>query len=404
MTMYCLLENQTKDWLARQGFPVPEGSVACSAEQARSIARQFPCGAAVKALIPTGRRGKAGAVRLARSPDDAHAAAVSILGQEIAGFPTASVYVEELVDIEAEYFLSFSMSQDGIHVLISAAGGIEVETLFETRPDALLREHIDPVQGLPVWQAVDLWCRCGLKDKARLAGLAALTSRLYDAFRRADAITLEINPLAVDRNGALGLVGAMMAIDEAALFRHPEWRDASRTQAVVANERERLVQQANAALPGGEAQYVELDGDIGLFVGGGGAGLYIHDLIVELGGRPANHCVTPPTGSDIRKIKAVLTAIVGNPAARCLLVGFNFAQMARADLRLQALAEVLKEQSVDTRNFPIVIRLFGAGENEARKIAQQFPGMEYMPRGSSLREAAAEIVRISHEFRKRVPA
>lgn len=393
--MYRLLEHQAKEWLAKHDFPVPAGEVAYSPGQARAIAERFPSGVAVKALIPTGRRGKAGAVQLARSPDDAHAAAVSLLGREIEGFQVSSIYVEELVEIEKEYFLSFSMSQDGVQVFISATGGIEVDTLFELRPDALVSDRIDPLAGLPVWRAVDLWCRSGLENKDVLHSLAALTSRLHDAFQAADAITLEINPLTVNRDGTLGVVGAMMAIDEAALFRHTQWRDVTREETISANERERLVHEANAVLPGGEAQYVELDGNIGLFVGGGGAGLYLHDLIVDLGGKPANHCVTPPTGRDIRKMKSVVTAIVSNPATQCLLVGFNFAQMARADLRFQALTEVLKEQSIDTRVFPVVVRLFGAGEDEAREMARHFPGMTYMPKGSSLRDAAAEIVRVS---------
>ena len=189
----------------------------------------------------------------------------------------------------------------------------------------------------------------------------------------------------------------MMAIDDHALYRQPQWQAEDEDQ-MSSNPRERLVQQANSLYPGGEAQYKELDGDIGLLVGGGGAGLYIHDLIIEAGGRPANHCVTPPTGHDLRKLKAVLAAILGNPAARCLLVGFNFAQMARADLRLQALAEVLREQDIDTRAFPIVVRLFGAGEAQARQTAAEFPGIRYLPRGASLRDAVLQTMALSRSM------
>ena len=146
---------------------------------------------------------------------------------------------------------------------------------------------------------------------------------------------------------------------------------------------------------GGEAQYQEVDGDIGLLVGGGGAGLYLHDAILELGGRPANHCVTPPTGSDSRKLKEVLRAIFDNPRLRGLLVGFNFAQMARADIRVRALVDILREKRIDTTRLPIVIRLFGPGEEEARRLAAEFPGITYLPRGASLRQAAECIVALT---------
>ena len=403
MIMLPLFENEVKAWLAARGLPVPTGQVARHADEARTIAEGFSCGAVVKALVPTGRRGKAGAVRLAGSPEEAGAAAAAILVRRIEGFPVAAVYVEERIDIREEFFLSFSLTQEGPKVFVSTQGGVEIDMLFEKHPEAIVHDDIDPLHGLPVWRAIDLWCRSGVTHAALLPKLGALTARLYDAFQAADALTLEINPLVVTPDENLCLVGAMMAVDEYALFRHPQWRDAAQKIEPVGNEREHRVRMANAAYPGGEAQYVELGGDIGLFVGGGGAGLYLHDLIVEMGGRPANHCVTPPTGSDTRKTKAVLLAILSNPATCCLLVGFNFAQMARADVRLRALTEVLMEQSIDTRGFPIVVRLFGAGEEEARMLASAFPGITYMPRGSSLRQAAAEIVRLSSAIREKTP-
>lgn len=151
----------------------------------------------------------------------------------------------------------------------------------------------------------------------------------------------------------------------------------------------------DAAVPGPEARYVELDGDIGLLVGGGGAGLYQHDRMLAWGGRPANHSVTPPTGADNRKLRAVIDAILDNPKARGLLVGFNFAQMARADIRVQTLLEALDEKGIDTASFPIVIRLFGAGEEEARARAKDRPGIHYLPRHASLDDAVHLVVQLT---------
>ena len=223
---------------------------------------------------------------------------------------------------------------------------------------------------------------------------------LYAAFRSADALLLEINPLALNDAGELTLAGAMMAIDEAALFRHPQWAAYARVTALPDNPRERSVAIAYREIAGGECQYVELAGDIGLLVGGGGAGLYQHDLMLELGGKPANHCVTPPTGSDNRKLKAVVAAILENPRLKGLLIGFNFSQMARTDIRVRTLVEVLREKRIDTTRLPIVIRLFGAGEADARAMVSGMPNIHYLPRGATLKEA----VRLSVDLVARVAA
>lgn len=397
--MYRLLEDSAKDWLSGFELPVPKGETARTPQEAQSAAARFSDGVFLKALVPTGRRGKAGAVRYASSPRDAAAAAAEMLGGEALGHAVAALYVEERIEIASEYFLSFTMSEKGPQVVASREGGVEIEALFKRSPDAVVRLPIDPMRGFPEWRAVELWRLCGVEGM-RLRALGAVTSRLYDAFVQADAELLEINPLAESSDGRLWIVGAMMAIDDHALFRRPQWREAAaRDAASGGTERERRVHAANLALPGGEAQYTELDGDIGLLVGGGGAGLYIHDLIVEMGARPANHCVTPPTGSDPGKLREVIRAIVDNPSARSLLVAFNFAQMARADTRMRALVEVLREKSLDTTRFPIVVRLFGAGEAESRELAGEFPGIAYLPRGASLREAVAEIVARTNKIR-----
>jgi succinyl-CoA synthetase beta subunit len=388
-----LLENQTKAWLLQRGFPVPKGRAAATSDLAEMIARDMVGGSVVKALIPAGRRGKSGGVRLASDPRDAGQSAREIIGGTVAGHKVAQVYVEERLEIETELYLSFSLSSGRLQVLLSQQGGVDIEDTFANSRENVVAESIDPLAGLSRWKAIDLWSRAGVQGPV-LRALADLTAELFDAFRTADAEMLEINPLAICSDGRLSLVGAMMAIDEYALFRHPEWRSAATTgdEHQGHNEREQRVRTANAALPGGEAQYVELDGDIGLLVGGGGAGLYIHDVILALGGRPANHCVTPPTSSNTQKLKEVIRAILDNPRLQGLLIGFNFAQMARADIRIEALAEVLRERDLTRFNLPIVVRLFGPGEEQARKVAADFRNITYLPRGTSLFEACRAIV------------
>jgi succinyl-CoA synthetase beta subunit len=396
--MHLLLEDETKAWLRSRAFPAPRGAAAASAEAAGRLAETMTAGVVVKALVPGGRRGKEGGVRLVADAAECGDAAAALLGGVIAGHRVERVYVEERVAVARELYLSFILSGERPEVLVSRSGGIAIEDVHARDPGAVVRRPVDPRCGISPWQAMELWLDCGV-DGALSRRLAGLTAELFAAFQAADALILEINPLAISSGGDVAFAGAMMAIDPDALYRHPEWDRGPAGETVLGrplNEREARVRTASRSYPGGDAHYQELDGDIGLLVGGGGAGLYLHDLIVDLGGRPANHCVTPPTASDTRKLKEVLRAIFDNPALRGLLVGFNFAQMARADIRVRALVDILEEKTVDTSRLPIVIRLFGPGEEEARRLAAGVPGILYLPRGTSLRQAAERIVALTN--------
>ncbi|HYF18361.1 MAG TPA: ATP-grasp domain-containing protein [Ramlibacter sp.] len=389
--MIRLSEAQAKDWLRGLGLPVPRGAGAATSAAAAAQAAALGGRAMVKAMIPTGRRGKAGAVLAADDTGQCAEHAAALLGTRVNGHRVDEVYVEERVDITTEHYLAFVLGEEGTEVLLSRTGGVDIEDLAGSDPGTLVRHSIDPLQGLPAWTATELWRRSGVRGEL-LPRLGELTSRLHSAFRAADAVLLELNPLAVTGDGSACLVGAMAAIDDAALYRQPQWRAEA---PLPENPRERAVAAVNLAVEGGECQYTELDGDIGLLVGGGGAGLYLHDQVLAHGGKPANHCVSPPMGADTRKLKAVLEAILGNPSVRGVLVGFNFAQMARADVRVRTLVEVLDERGIDTRRLPIVIRLVGGGEAEARALIEGRPGVHYLPRGATLAQAAQLVVRLT---------
>jgi len=392
--MLALTEDLAKRWLRERGLPVPRGAVAASPDEAVRIAADMPGGAVVKALIPTGRRGKAGAVRLTANAEECRAAVAAMLGTSVLGHAVQRVYIEERIAIRDEFYLSLSLNGPRPEIVVTRSGGIDVEDVMRTQPERLVSAAIDPLRGLAVGQANELLQRAGF-DAALGASLAALLVALYEAFCAADALLLEINPLAVTDSGSLMLVGAMMGVDQQALFRHVEWADAGVAVTPSRNPREYSVEVANREFSGGECQYVELEGEIGLLVGGGGAGLYQHDVMLELGGLPANHCVTPPTGTDNRKLKAVLAAILDNPRLKGLLVGFNFAQMARTDIRVSTLMELLQEKRIDTAQLPIVIRLFGAGEQASRAMVAGHPNIHYVPRGTTLKEAVRLIVELT---------
>lgn len=401
--MLALTEDLVKDWLRERGLPVPRGAAAASPAEAARIGDDMPDGAMVKALIPTGRRGKAGAVRVAANADECRAAAKALLGTNVNGHAVQRVYVEERIAIRDEHYLSLSLRGSQPEILITRSGGVDIEAVMREHPDGLVRSAIHPLCGLSAANATELLQRAGF-DASRCPELAKLAVALYDAFRAADALLLEINPLVVTGTGSIMLVGAMMGVDENALFRHAAWADVATVVAPSRNPREHSVAVASREFLGGECQYVELAGDIGLLVGGGGAGLYQHDVMLELGGRPANHCVTPPTGTDNRKLKAVLAAILDNPRLKGLLVGFNFAQMARTDIRVSTLMELLREKRIDTARLPIVIRLFGAGEQASRAMVAGQPNIHYMARGTTLKDAVKFIVELTARARTQADA
>jgi len=388
-----LLEDRAKAWLRARALQVPEGRVATTPGEAGAIARDLGGRVAIKALVAAGRRGKAGAVRLAEGGEAAEAAAQAILGMELAGQRAERVYVEAAVEIAAELYVSFGFGRLAPQVVVSRRGGVDIEAVAESDPGGLIAADIDPLRGLRVWEAADLWDRAGA-ESALIPQLAALTARLYEAFQAADALMLEVNPIAVTHDGKLSVVGAMMEIDDNALFRHAAWRDLGLDDAGPGgrplNERERAVVAADRKFPGGAIRYTELPGDIGLFVSGGGAGLLQHDLVLAAGGRPANHSDLSPATVD--KPAALFDAIFANPGARGMLVGMNYLQLLPCVLIIEALLVSLRRSKVDPRGFPIVVRVFGPKEDEARALAASVPGLRYLPHGASLEEAVREIV------------
>jgi succinyl-CoA synthetase beta subunit/citryl-CoA synthetase large subunit len=161
-------------------------------------------------------------------------------------------------------------------------------------------------------------------------------------------------------------------------------------------ERERRVAEANKAMPGGMMRFTELDGDIGMYVGGGGSSLLQHDLVLAAGGRPANHTDSSTTNED--KVAVLIEAILDHPKVKSLLVSWHFQQMGRIDRRVLPVVKVLKERGIDPRKFPVVLHMFGPGEKEARAVCATLPGMHYLESGAPLEEGVELIVKLTKEL------
>ncbi|MGE0028758.1 MAG: ATP-grasp domain-containing protein, partial [Thermoleophilia bacterium] len=258
-----LFEYQGKQLLAEAGIPTPAGEVAATPAEAASAARSIGGKVVVKAQVQVGGRGKAGGIRLANTPEEAESHAAAILGMDIKGHTVHRVWIEEASDISREYYASVTFDRGAKKplVMLSAKGGVDIEEVAESDPDALARLHVDPLIGFQPHQGRWLSYHAGI-DAEAIRGVVDILDKLYAAFIRLDATLLEINPLVLSGDGQVRALDAKVSIDGNALYRHPGI--AALSESVTTDVQERMAQQRGVT-------YVKLDGDVGIL--GNGAGL-----------------------------------------------------------------------------------------------------------------------------------
>lgn len=390
-----LSEDIAKRLLAEVGLAVPRGVVATTPADAAEAAMALGGRVAVKALVPIGGKGLAGAVRLVETPAAAGAVATDLLGTTVRHFPVERVLVEERIAIAQELYAAVLL--DGAMLaLASATGGVAVEVLA-ARPGGLSRCAIDPWRGLAAYEARRLWAEQGLSGTAlRLAG-EALT-RIGQVFTRYEATLIEVNPLALTTDGRAVAVGTLMAVDDDALFRQPalaglaEAGNERAWQPLSALERQALA--VDAAEPyRGTARYTEFDaGDIACLCGGGGASLLLMDALRRAGGRPANYSEFGGNPSA-DKVTGLARVALSKPGVRGLFVCQNITSNTQVDLSAEGVLRALAERGLTGGGFPVVMRLAGVGEARARALCAA-AGVEYHADDVTLEEAAARMVAV----------
>jgi succinyl-CoA synthetase beta subunit/citryl-CoA synthetase large subunit len=397
-----LLEHDALEILRRGGIPVPRFQVVSSPEEATEVARQLGYPVVLKALIPAGGKGKAGAIRMAHSPEETGKEAREILGKTILSFPVKELLVSEAVKIAKEFFVSLtfdSMSRKPL-VLFSSLGGVDVETIIEKDPEQLLQVPIDISLGLQFFEAREIAESAGLKGQV-LTETAEILSRLYQIFRRLDGETVEINPLVLTEGGQMVSASAVIVIDNQALFRHPELEGIAQPdrtngwRPVTALEKEiRAIDKIDSS---SAIRFNELDGgDIAFMVTGGGAGLLAFDTIARLGGKPATTFDITP-GRVEEKMYLATKAILSRPKLKGLIAGGNITNFIPIDVKVKGVMRALKELGIDPRQFPVVFRFAGPGVEVARKLAAELPGIEFYDADASIEEAVQRIVELTRE-------
>jgi succinyl-CoA synthetase beta subunit len=379
-----LYEYQGKQLFKRFGIPVSDGRVATTPAEARTAAEEIGGQVVVKAQVLTGGRGKAGGIKLADDPADAEAKAGEVLGLDIRGHVVRTLWIESASEIAKEYYLSITFDR-GVKqplFMFTTQGGVEIEEVAEKNPDALVRLHVDPLEGFQPWQARRLVYGAGVEDPGEQKQIASIVGKLYDAFVGTDAMLCEINPLIVTPDGEVKALDSKFTVDDNALFRHPdvsEMRDTAAADPIEAFAREKGV------------TYVKLDGTVGICGNGAGLSMSTVDVVAHVGGRPANFCDLGGGGSAQGVVDA-LEVITRDPQVKSIF--FNiFGGITRCDEVARGILEALDR--LDMSRYPIVVRLDGTNAEEGRKILADAGKPNIHPEATMLEgaERAVELAR-----------
>lgn len=351
-------EYQAREILRAHGVPVPPGEIATTPEEAERIAAQYGGMVVVKAQVHAGGRGKAGGVKLAVDPADAREKAGAILGIEIKGLTVEKVLVAPAEDIETEAYLGIVMdrgSQSDV-IMVSSEGGIDIEEVAATNPDAIQKLAVDARYGLLPHQASAL--AHGLYSDAKLARQASrIIMQLYNAYRAAGCTLAEINPLITTPGGEVKAIDAKMNIDDNALFRLPDV--AAMRDEAAEDPAERKAREAGLS-------YIQLDGDVGCCVNGAGLAMATMDLVKHYGGDPANF-LDIGGSSNPDKVVTAFEIITSDPNVKSIL--FNiFGGITRCDDVANGIVEATRRIDV---GLPIAIRLTGTNEDLAVEILKE---------------------------------
>ncbi len=350
-----LHEYQSKRIFAQHGIPIPSGEVATTPAQVRDIAVRMGKPVVIKSQVLVGGRGKAGGIKLARTPDEAEATAEAILGMNIKGLTVKKVLVDEAAPIAKEIYLGAVLDRARRRVVLMASseGGVEIEQVARETPAKIVTVAVHPFLGLRDHQARTLAEGIGL-PREHMVEFIRIAKALYAAYVATDAGLAEINPLVITADNRLVALDGKIAVDDSALFRHPhiaEMRDPEEE-----NPAEREAHRFGLS-------YVNLDGEIGCMVNGAGLAMATMDIIKFYGGEPANF-LDIGGGAQSDKVAAALRIILSDSRVKAVLINI-FGGITRCDEVARGILQAIETLSV---RVPFVVRLVGTNEEEGRRI------------------------------------
>jgi len=351
-------EYQAKEIFKKYGIPVQPGEVAESSEQAKNIAEKIGKPVMVKAQVHVGGRGKAGGIKYAKNTDEAYEYAKNILGMKIKGIEVKKILVTEAADISSEAYIGVIVDRKTKKpvIMVSPAGGIDIEEVARETPEKIFKLEVDPLLGLQSFQGRDLGSKL-YPDFKTAAKTADVIKKLYSAFMENDCSLAEINPFITTPKGEIWALDAKINIDDSGLSRHPEIEDLRDKGAEDSSE----LEAREAGL-----SFVKLDGNIGCIVNGAGLAMATMDLVKHFGQEPANF-LDIGGSSNPEKVLNAMRIILKDPNVQAIL--FNiFGGITRCDDVANGIVQAVKQLNPYV---PIVVRLTGTNEEKARKILEE---------------------------------
>jgi succinyl-CoA synthetase beta subunit len=379
-----LFEHQAKELFARHGVAVPRGRVAWSPEEAAAVAGELGGTVAVKAQVQIGGRGKAGGIKLAGDPAEARAHAERIIGMDIRGHTVRRVLVEEASDIAAEYYVAIlhDRASKGFLAMASAEGGVDIEEVAATKPEAIVKVPVNPLVGLRSYHVNQLVYGAGFDERAR-KGAAELLARLYDVFVAADCLLVEVNPLVLTGDGQVVALDGKVSLDDSALARHPDLEALRDTFAADPQEQAAKEKGLN---------YIKLDGYVGIIGNGAGLVMSTLDVVAQAGGKAANF-LDVGGGASAETMTDGLEVILSDAKVRSVLVNI-FGGITRGDLVAQGILDAL-DRLGDKLQVPLVVRLDGTNAEEGRALLASSPSDKVVPAATML-DAARKAVELAN--------
>lgn len=358
-------EYQAKELLAAYGVPVPEGLLALTPEEAKEATENLGGQSVVKAQVHCGGRGKAGGVKLAKSPEEAFSIAQNMLGMTLVSKQTGpegkvvhKVYVTKAVDIRKEYYLSLTAdaSNATLVIIASGEGGTEIEETSEKNPEAIVKEQVSILTGLKSYEALEVAKRIGIPMENRKE-FAAILQKMYKLYVEKDCSLIEINPLILTGDGSLSALDAKITFDDNALARHPE-------VALLRDEQEEDPKEVRASKS--DLNYVALDGNIGCMVNGAGLAMATMDIIKKFGGSPANFLDVGGSATEER-VTTAFEILLSDPHVKAIMVNI-FGGIMKCDIIASGIVAAAKAIDIQV---PVVVRLEGTNVELGKKILEE---------------------------------
>lgn len=375
-----LFEYQGKQYFAKYNIPVSAGGVAHTVDEALVEAEKALYPVVVKAQVQVGGRGKAGGIKLANNAEEVRLHAGNILGMDIKGHLVKRVWIEHASDIAEEYYASFTLDRAAKQhlLMLSAQGGVEIEVVAERDPSAIVKLHINPIEGLSLATARQAAVDAKIPAQA-LDGVADMLVKLYECFTKGDCDLAEINPLILKPTGEVHALDAKVSLDVNASFRHPEWEEYAATEELDA--REQLAREKGL-------QYIGLDGTVGIIANGAGLAMSTLDVVNQVGGSAANF-LDIGGGANAELMTAALEVINSDAKVKSILINI-FGGITRGEEVAKGIVEAVKRVSLRA---PIVIRLDGTNAEEGRKILADagIPDSQLTSRPTMLEAARAAV-------------